>query len=341
MKKQLLAAGLCALLLFTAGGCGGNPSGSSSKAAVSANQQTGYPVTIKNFDSQGNPVETTYEKPPKRIVALWQNSIETLLQLGAEDQIIAAAGIDDPIHLTEEDRAKYEKLPLHERHVFSQEQTLSMHPDFILAWRFDFSGRANSIGTYSFWKERHVPVYMTMMDGADFLEKHRVEDELQYISDVGSIVGKKEKAAEITGRILAKLQKGENLKKQPHQKVLIVSSLQKGIHIYTPRTLPGDIVTRLGGDVIGKNLENVGHDEIISMESVITENPDVIFVQSTPEQDEMRIADVYNTPALAGISAVQNKRVYAIPFYTIRCPAVRVEDAIDLFTRGLYPEDKA
>ena len=314
MKKQLLAAGLCALLLFAAGGCGGNPSGSSSKAAVSANQQTGYPVTIKNFDSQGNPVETTYEKPPKRIVALWQNSIETLLQLGAEDQM------------------KYDNDP-----------SSKVRPEQgLLAIRKSLGLYANlrPVETFKSLAERS-PLKTELVDGADFLEKHRVEDELQYISDVGSIVGKKEKAAEITGRILAKLQKGENLKKQPHQKVLIVSSLQKGIHIYTPRTLPGDIVTRLGGDVIGKNLENVGHDEIISMESVITENPDVIFVQSTPEQDEMRIADVYNTPALAGISAVQNKRVYAIPFYTIRCPAVRVEDAIDLFTRGLYPEDKA
>ena len=337
MKKQLLAAGLAALLLFAAG-CAGPASDGNQKTAASSGEQSGFPVTIKNYDSQGNPVETTYEKPPKRIVALWQNSIETLLQLGAEDQIIAAAGIDDPVHLTKEDQEKYEKLPLHEKHVFSQEQTLSMHPDFILAWRFDFSGRSNSVGTYSFWKERHVPVYMTMMDGADFLEKHTVENELQYISDVGAIVGKREKAEEINQRILDKLREGKSHSSGNRQKVLILSSMTKNITIYTPRTLPGDIVTRLGGDVIGKNLQNVGHDEIISMESVITENPDVIFVQSTPEQDDMKIQAIYNTPALAGVSAVQNRRVYAIPFYTIRCPAVRVEDAIDIFTKGLYPE---
>ena len=123
------------------------------------------------------------------------------------------------------------------------------------------------------------------------------------------------------------------------QKVLIINSLSKGLYIYTPRTLAGDIVTRLGGDVIGKEVENVGNTEILSFERLMMEKPDVIFIQSAPERDENILQGLYDHPAFRQVPAVLNKRVYTVPFYTIRCPAVRVGDAVDIFYRGLYPED--
>ena len=129
---------------------------------------------------------------------------------------------------------------------------------------------------------------MTLTNMADFSEKHVIEDELKYISDVGKIVGKNRKAEEIIGKIQKDLQiKMEKVKDSPkRQKVLIINSLSKGLYIYTPRTLAGDIVTRLGGDVIGKEAEDVGNAEILSFESLMVENPDVIFIQSAPERDE-------------------------------------------------------
>ncbi len=45
-------------------------------------------------------------------------------------------------------------------------------------------------------------------------------------------------------------------------------------------------MTRLGGDVIGKEVENVGNTEILSFERLMMEKPDVIFIQSAPERDE-------------------------------------------------------
>ena len=47
-----------------------------------------YPVTIENYNTQGEPEKMTYTKPPERVVAVWQNSIETLLALGVGDRII-------------------------------------------------------------------------------------------------------------------------------------------------------------------------------------------------------------------------------------------------------------
>ena len=38
-----------------------------------------YPVTIENLSAKGEAVTAVYDTPPQRVVAVWQNSIETLL----------------------------------------------------------------------------------------------------------------------------------------------------------------------------------------------------------------------------------------------------------------------
>lgn len=339
----MIAAVLLTSAALLVSGCdrGGTENRTSSTlAGQSIVVEEGFPVTIDNYNSQGEKVKTVYQKQPSRIIALWQNSVETIIQLGGASQIIAAAGIDNPAHLTDEDRKVYETIPIVSKQNLNQEAAVALHPDLIVGWLFDFTGKANSVGTWNFWHERNVPVYMTMMNNADFLQKHVVEDECQYIDDLGKILGKKEKADEIINSIHDELNqyaaKGKNQNKP--QKVLIIGSISKELHIYTPRTLPGDIVTRLGGEVLGKEVESVGNTEVMSLESAVDQNPDVIFIQSKPEEDQQNIDMVYRHPALQNVNAIKDKRVYAVPFYTIRCPGVRVVDAIRLFAEGLYPE---
>ena len=48
-----------------------------------------YPVTIENLSAKGEAVTAVYDTPPQRVVAVWQNSIETLLALGVGDRIVA------------------------------------------------------------------------------------------------------------------------------------------------------------------------------------------------------------------------------------------------------------
>ena len=104
-----------------------------------------FPVTIENYNSEGKKVSTVYQKPPTRI----------MLELGAGEQIIAATGIDDERHLTEENRILFRQLPMTVPRTIGQEKALAMNPDFILGWLFDFTGKANSVGTWDFWHQRN------------------------------------------------------------------------------------------------------------------------------------------------------------------------------------------
>lgn len=336
MKKILFIVIATSIVLFS--GCGVSLESYQKTENV---EVTGFPISIKNYNAQGDMVVTTYKKPPQRIVALWQNSIETLIELGAEKQIVAVSGIGKESDLREKNQEIYRKLSIVTKGNMNQEAVLALNPDFILGWLFDFTGKANSIGTWDFWHQRKVPIYMTRMNMADFAEKHVIEDELNYISDIGKIVGHEEKAKHIIEDIQGLLKQYVDYGKgqDKHEKVLILSSIEKEFHVYTPRTLPGDIVTRLGGIVMGKEVEKVGNIEVMSIENVMIENPDVIFIQSGLLGNRKEVVQlVLRHPALQNIKAVKNKRVYAVPFYTVRCPAVRISDSIEIFGKGLYPE---
>jgi iron complex transport system substrate-binding protein len=292
--------------------------------------------SIENYDSSMKPHIYKFTQHPQRIVALWQNSIETLIALDAGDKIIAVAGVYNEKHLNPEYLEAYKKIPVRQTPIFSQENILLMHPDFIAGWLFDFTGKGRSIGTSSFWEERNVNVYMNLMNGAEFKAQHTVDDELKYIMDLGKIVGNEAQAAIIISDINNKiLRYKQQLAVKKRLKVLVVSNFGKTITIYTPRTLAGDILTRLGADVIGKKQEAVGENEYISYEEILTSQPDVIFLQCSPENENMLLKSVYSNPALQNVKCIKKRQVYCIPFYTIRSPGIRIDDAIDIFAKGL------
>lgn len=292
--------------------------------------------SIENYDSSMKPHIYKFTQHPQRIVALWQNSIETLIALGAGDKIIAVAGVYNEKHLNPEYLEAYKRIPVRQTQIFSQENVLLMHPDFIAGWLFDFTGKGRSIGNSSFWEERNVNVYMNLMNGAEFKAQHTMEDELKYITDLGKIVGNEAQAAIIISGINNKiLRYKQQLAVKKRLKVLVVSNFGKTITIYTPRTLAGDILTRLGADVIGKKQEAVGENEYISYEEILTSQPDVIFLQCLPENENMLLKSVYSNPALQNVKCIKKRQVYCIPFYTIRSPGIRIDDAIDIFAKGL------
>ncbi|MDO4178602.1 MAG: ABC transporter substrate-binding protein [Phascolarctobacterium sp.] len=292
--------------------------------------------TVRNYGSDLKEHDYIYRKHPGKILALWQNSIETLIALGVEDKIIACGGLGNENYLKKEHRQAYQSIKVKSRQVFSQEQVLLMQPEFILGWFFDFSGKGRSIGTTDFWEKRGTNIYMNLMNGAEFKSVHTLDDEIKYIRDVGKIVAKEEKAQAIISSMERKINDTKaKLKNKKPLRVLIVSSFMKNISIYTPRTLPGNIVTMLGAETLGKEFERVGEDEFISYEEILMMNPDVIFFSSAPERDKLILQRLQNHPVMRKLRCVKNNNYYTIPFYTIRSPGVRVVDAVDIFADGI------
>lgn len=66
--------------------------------------EEGYPREIKQLMSDGTEQTIRYTRAPHRIIAVWQNSIETLLALGVGKDIIAAIGVPDAEYISPEYR---------------------------------------------------------------------------------------------------------------------------------------------------------------------------------------------------------------------------------------------
>lgn len=78
--------------------------------------------------------DTGISQPPQRVVAVWQNSIETLLALGVGDRLEAAIGVPDEKYISPAYREAYRKVPYKSLRDLDLETILMMKPDLVVGW---------------------------------------------------------------------------------------------------------------------------------------------------------------------------------------------------------------
>ena len=109
------------------------------KTADAEGTKTEYPLTITTYDYDGNEIETTYEKAPEKVLAVYQGSIETMLALGLEDRLVATAGLDNEV--PDELKDAFSKTNYLDEVTPSLETVTMLEPDMILSWSSLFSDK--------------------------------------------------------------------------------------------------------------------------------------------------------------------------------------------------------
>ena len=265
-------------------------------------------------------------------MAVWQNSVETLLALGMGDRIIAAIGVPDSKYIAKEYRAEYEKIPYKSMQVPDVESTLLWEPDLIVGWYTTFQN--DRLKSTDFWMSRGVHAYIASSSAESSLAT--VEGEYQYILDLGDVVNRKKKAEEIVHRIqkYVKAAKEYGETHPTQDTVLIIEPAGRQFGVYDDDTLGGKMIEEIGGNLLG----DVG--ETINIEEMIDLNPSIIFVvlqeDDYEHQDEI-IQRLYDNLALQHVDAIRNHRVYGIPLFMVYSAGVRIYDGLDIMIRGLYP----
>lgn len=183
-----------------------------------------YPVTIQNYNSNRERIEIVFDKKPTRVIANQQNTIETLLALDQEENIIAAACTSG--HTTEFSKkyaARAKGLPNINKNNFDVETILTYAPDFIIGWQSTFNDRA--LKSTDFWNRRGVKTYI-VENSNSILPVGTIFDECNFIKNMGKIFNEEEKAnlliKEITDELKTTLEQTRGRKKQ---KVLIIEYL--------------------------------------------------------------------------------------------------------------------
>ena len=343
MRKILVGSVLAACLLLT--GCTRNiftlPVHENPEALVRFNtpvqydyNPAHYPVTIENFNTQGEPEQQTFTKPPERVVAVWQNSIETLLALGVGDRVIAGNGVPDKKFFLPQYQEQYSQIPYTGLQLLDVETTMMLKPDLLVGWHSTFSPKV--IRPTEFWHKRGVNTFIAR-SSIITNKKRTLENEYKDILDLGRIFDKNERAQQLVADMQHEVQyaTSQTAGFQKRPRALVIEFMGKEVSVYGERSLAGDIVHELHGELLA------AQDRSIGIEQVVELDPDVIFIVVTEfnygrEQD--MVDRVTQHKALKNLRCVKEGRVLPLPLYAIYSSGVRTYDGIKIIANGLYPD---
>lgn len=338
--KRLAGITLSTLLLVSCASGTPNTSESMSlstpESAVSQSaSQEGYPVTIETFDYAGNPVQTTYEKAPEKVVAVYQGCIETMLALGLEDDVVAAYGLDNEVK--EEWQEAFEKMNYQTEPFAPDAETVTvLEPDMIFSWGSLFGDKM--LDDVDRWLEQGVNTYMVRNTASG--AGRTLENEYQDLRNIAAIFNVREKGEALIAEMQEQVEQAQKAAAgQESVRVLVVEPMGNTIRNYGADSLAGDMVKKLGGTLAIEASSEIGKEDLLAA------NADVIFVVymaysgESPEQVRNAQLDVITADdALQTLSAVQNKRVYPIMLGDVYASGVRSIDGIRALSQGMYGE---
>lgn len=293
-----------------------------------------YPLAVETLNSHGEKERQVFYSPPKRVAAVWQNSIETLLALGVGDRIIAGMGVPDGKYIREEYRADYEAIPYKSLENLDTETIMMMKPDFIAGWSSTFSAKVLR-GT-EFWNERGVHTYISQNSNPENRNR-TIENEYDDILNMGKIFDREEKAKSLVKEMKDEISRaaGQANLTGKHPSGLIIEFMGSDISVYGEETLAGDILRRMSGKLLAPGQQQISKEQIIEMD------PDAIFVVLIEEDYDypgQKLDMLYNEQALRDVRCIREKRVYPLPLYSVYSSGIRTLDGIRYIGKGLYPD---
>lgn len=171
--------------------------------ATTAAAQTEYPVTIENCGRT-----LTFNAPPDRVLATWQNTAEIMLALGLEDKLVGVY-FGQPYAALPEYEGQYDSFSIFpQRQLPSRELIVSAEADFVFSAypTFDFSAE-NGLVTAEEFLESGANVYGLTDQCIDNPQTFSLDNLYQDILNIGIIFDVQAQAqavvADMQGRIAA------------------------------------------------------------------------------------------------------------------------------------------
>lgn len=288
-------------------------------------------VIVKNYNAVGE-AESLYTHMPQRVVAVGEQINETLVALGVADKVICAVRYGNPYYTPEPQYAAgYNKIHFENFVVLNAESLVAMRADLIVSGQSLFTDKR--LKSTEFWNERGVHTYLPPNANSPTSRKHKesLEDELGFILGLGTIFDREERAKAIVQEMYDTIAYYKKASAgQPRPKVMILEELGKNLVSYDETKLAGDICTRLGAYVPPSPLGT------ISLEAIIDEDPDVIFVVKSGGDPEAAAEHFRRNPALGSLKAIKNKQVYGIALNYTYNSAIKTGEGIKKFAQGIY-----
>ncbi len=300
-------------MLFAAG-CGN----SDNKQAANTNAGSAY-LSVQDVAGR----QVSLAKKPERVVALSPSVLGMIDAVGGT--IVGRA--TSKVATIPESMKNLPEVGL--VYNINMESLVGLKPDLVLAGRNQH--------------EKFVPLLESNKIPTIELEVKTYDDVKKTLTMLGNIYGTQDKAkAEIE-----KLDKqiADVTGKLPKEKknIVIMHATASSVTVEGSSSIAGCVSDMLGfNNVAAEALKGKSDKTPYSMESLVAQNPDIIFVTSMGKADEVENRlrkDFKENAAWASLTAVKNNKVFVLPenLFLIN-PGLRYPEAVKEMAMKVYPE---
>lgn len=176
------------------------------------------------------------------------------------------------------------------------------------------------------------------------LDMKSYEDVKREIGIFAALTGEKEKGEALVQKMDADINAVRTSIPQEKKRVAIIHSTGQGLSVQLDGSIAGSIAVMLGWEntaagmpALDKNPDAAPY----SMETLVAQNPDIIFVTSMGEEAEIRAsmeAMFAKSPAWQSVGAIRDGRVYYLPQEMfLFSPGIEYPKAVQYMARLVYP----
>lgn len=279
----------------------------------------------------------SFDGTPSRVVALDQNSTETLLALGVGDRVVGTANLKTKV--APQHAEAYAKIPVLSPKVLTAEPLRAANPDLVVA-SFKELFTADRAGTRDELEALGVPTFVSAVNCPDG-DAEPFERLFRDFTDLGKVLGVPDRAGQLVSeqRAVVDQARAAGQKRPAGLKVAWVYSVYNNIPYVAGKNGMPSHMSKLAGVVnVFDDVEQEWPE--VSWDEVAKRQPDVIVVGDLSERGKSgdsaaeKLAMMREHPAVSQLAALRDNKVIQLPGIEMD-PSVRTVNALRAFADGL------
>lgn len=317
MKKyySLLLAMLMAVIVL--GGCGDKQSEPKKQDNAAEEQQTGFPVTVKDALND----KVVIKEKPKKIISLIPSNTEIVYALDHGDAIV---GVTDFDNYPEEAMSK-EKIGGME---FNVEKMISLKPDLVFAHESTADSAAAGLQQL-----RDAGIAVVVVNDAQ-----KFDGVYTSIEMIGKAIGEQEKAAELVddmkNRFSELKKQAESIQENEQKTVFVEVSPAPEIYAAGKNTFIDEMLALIGAkNAIG----DMDGWPKVEQEAIVERNPDVV-VTTYGYYSEKPVEQVLGRPGWKNVKAVKDQKVFDVHSDLVTRSGPRLAEGAEELAKAIYPD---
>ncbi|MBS9776391.1 MAG: ABC transporter substrate-binding protein [Fusobacterium sp.] len=267
-----------------------------------------------------------FAKVPQRAVSTAHFSTELLLAIGAENQMVGTAWLDNPV--LPELKEKYDKVPVLSDKYPTKEKFYSVKPDFLTGWHS--VAKPKNLGPKEELEKNGVQLYFMKS-----LNDERVEVLYEDILEFGKIFALEDNAKKVVDKIKEDLKEVEDKVKDVKKvKVFAYDSGTKAPFVIGGKGMGNYVIELAGGENITNDIpKGFGTS---TWENVIMRNPEyIIIVDYGDTSFESKVMYLKNESPIKDLPAVRNNKFIRVSLASVS-PGIRIGRAAKEIAEKLH-----